>query len=181
MAIGEARRFTTLFLKGWPSLDDAELIVRELATNAVRHTRSGDFGGHFTVCIRVDGVTAWLAVVDQGGPRTPHMLSEQADEESGRGLRLVAALSLYTVAGREKSKTFEKSAQAKNWLSVLRQAAKNGEAFDIAAGLPMSMVKAKEARTFYKFALAYVDMKWRMQRPRAATACRTRLPRSSLP
>ncbi|GAA5086015.1 hypothetical protein HNP84_009634 [Thermocatellispora tengchongensis] len=32
----------------------------------------------------------------------------------------------WTVAGRERSKTYAKSAQAKNWLSDLRQAAKDG-------------------------------------------------------
>ncbi|MEV0971631.1 integrase [Microtetraspora glauca] len=47
-SITEARRFVTTFLKCWPSLQSAELIVR-LATNAVRHSASGRFGGLFTV------------------------------------------------------------------------------------------------------------------------------------
>ncbi|MGW7483491.1 tyrosine-type recombinase/integrase [Nonomuraea muscovyensis] len=74
----------------------------------------------------------------------------------------------WTVAGREKSKTYEKSAQAKNWLSDLRQAAKNGEPFDIQTGLPVSMLKAKEARTVFDFVRAYIDMKW----PHAASKSR---------
>ncbi|MEV0353139.1 site-specific integrase [Nonomuraea sp. NPDC050680] len=74
----------------------------------------------------------------------------------------------WTVAGREKSKTYEKSAQAKNWLSDLRQAAKNGEPFDIETGLPLSMIKAKEARTVLDFVRAYVEMKW----PHAASKSR---------
>lgn len=63
----------------------------------------------------------------------------------------------WTVAGREKSKTFRTSAQANNWLSDLRQAAKKGELFDLETGLPQSVLKAKEARTVYAFVSAYVD------------------------
>ncbi|MEU7990470.1 hypothetical protein AB0B56_36975 [Streptosporangium canum] len=40
-SITEARRFITAFLRNWPCVDDAELIVSELATNAVRHSDSG--------------------------------------------------------------------------------------------------------------------------------------------
>ncbi|MGA4995130.1 site-specific integrase [Nonomuraea bangladeshensis] len=72
------------------------------------------------------------------------------------------------MAGREKSKTFRTSAQANNWLSDLRQAAKKGELFDLETGLPQSVLKAKEARTVYAFVSAYVGMKW----PHAAAKTR---------
>lgn len=74
----------------------------------------------------------------------------------------------WTVAGREKSKTLRTSALAKNLLSDLRQAAKNGELFDLETGLPQSMLKAKEARTVYDFVTAYIEMKW----PHAAAKTR---------
>ncbi|GAA1725911.1 hypothetical protein GCM10009734_33410 [Nonomuraea bangladeshensis] len=74
----------------------------------------------------------------------------------------------WTVAGREKSKTFRTSAQANNWLSDPRQAAKKGELFDLETGLPQSVLKAKEARTVYAFVSAYVGMK----RPHAAAKTR---------
>ncbi|MGK5551691.1 tyrosine-type recombinase/integrase [Actinomadura kijaniata] len=74
----------------------------------------------------------------------------------------------WTVGGREKSQTFAKSAQAKNFLSDLRQAAKAGEAFDMASGLPLSMLKAANARTWLEFARAYVDARW----PHAAAKSR---------
>ncbi|GAA2416139.1 tyrosine-type recombinase/integrase [Nonomuraea africana] len=53
-------------------------------------------------------------------------------------------------------------------LSSLRQAAKNGEAFYEDSGLPASMVKAKDARTWYSFAVAYVHAWW----PHAAAKSR---------
>ncbi|WP_331282733.1 hypothetical protein [Herbidospora cretacea] len=64
------------------------------------------------------------------------------------------------VGGKVKATTFKTKALAENFLSDLRQAAKRGEAFDVDTGLPVSMLQAKKATTFYTFALAYVDMKW---------------------
>ncbi|MFG1826554.1 tyrosine-type recombinase/integrase [Microbispora bryophytorum] len=66
----------------------------------------------------------------------------------------------WKVGGREKSKSFGTKALADNWLSDLRQAAKRGEAFDVETGLPESMLKAKKARTWYAFAVAYVETRW---------------------
>src|SRR5262249_16964660 len=68
----------------------------------------------------------------------------------------------------EKSQTFGKSAQAKSFLSDLRHAAKNGEAFDVETGLPLSLLKAATARTWLEFARAYVDVRW----PHAAAKSR---------
>ncbi|MFF5211693.1 ATP-binding protein [Streptosporangium sp. NPDC000396] len=76
-----------------PGTEDAELIISELATNAVRHSASGRFGGRFTVSVHADGDRLWLGVLDQGGPRSPHPLPPQPDEEGGRGLALVAGLA----------------------------------------------------------------------------------------
>ncbi|MGW0589825.1 ATP-binding protein [Streptosporangium sp. NPDC002607] len=92
-SIVEARRFVTMILSGRPEADDAELIVSELATNAIRHSESGWFGGRFTVSVRVQGKRLWLGVLDEGGPHSPHPLLAQSDEEGGRGLALVAGLA----------------------------------------------------------------------------------------
>lgn len=87
--IRQARRFTTAHIPDHP---DAALIVSELATNAVEHTRTGRPGGTFTltICRRPDGA-ALIEVEDQGGPeafgRPTH------GREGGRGLTLVEALA----------------------------------------------------------------------------------------
>ena len=81
----------------------------------------------------------------------------------GKPSKVISYTVRWTVAGREKSQTFQKSAQAKNFLSDLRQAAKNGEEFDIGSGLPLSMLPTQEekpVRTWLEFSVAYVDMKW---------------------
>ncbi|MFI6800547.1 ATP-binding protein [Streptosporangium canum] len=92
-SITEARRFITVFLRNWPCVEDAELIVSELATNAVRHSDSGRFGGRFTVSIEADRSRLWLSVLDEGGPRSPRVLPPLASGENGRGLVLVNELA----------------------------------------------------------------------------------------
>lgn len=72
------------------------------------------------------------------------------------------------VGGQVKSTSFKTKALAESFQSDLRQAAKRGEAFDVETGLPVSMLKAEKQKTFYDFALAYVDMKW----PHAAAKTR---------
>ncbi len=66
----------------------------------------------------------------------------------------------WKVGGRQKSKTLRTKAHAENLLSDLRQAAKRGEPFDMETGLPLSMIRAKSARTVLDFVRAYVEMKW---------------------
>lgn len=48
------RAFAAHLLADFPGLDDVLLVLDELAVNAVRHTRSGDDGGRFTVEISMD-------------------------------------------------------------------------------------------------------------------------------
>ncbi|WP_449065548.1 ATP-binding protein [Planomonospora algeriensis] len=104
-SVREARRFVTAFLNGWPVVEAAELIVSELATNAVRHSASGRFGGRFLVTIHVGRDRLWLAVLDEGGPRTPEVLDGQEDE-GGRGLLLVSTLAdSWGVDGDEQGRT----------------------------------------------------------------------------
>ncbi|MFD8562154.1 tyrosine-type recombinase/integrase [Streptosporangium canum] len=89
-------------------------------------------------------------------------------EGTGKKLRIVAHAVRWTVGTRERSSTFKTKGLAESFLSSLRQAAKNGEAFDLESGLPSSMVKAKDARTWYAFAVAYVHAWW----PHAAAKTR---------
>ncbi len=105
----EARRFTRLLLGGTPFADDAELVVGELAGNAVRHTRSGSPGGHFAVEIiltsprreplggPVAAARVLVTVSDLGGAGAPrfggHGEADVPCAEGGRGLAIVTALA----------------------------------------------------------------------------------------
>jgi anti-sigma regulatory factor (Ser/Thr protein kinase) len=86
-----ARHFVTDVLKGWghsPSLlEDAKLVVSELATNAVIHASSP-----FSVEIRPNGSLVRLSVRDasRAQPRVRH---DNGLAISGRGLRLIDALA----------------------------------------------------------------------------------------
>ena len=70
-----------------------ELIAAELASNAIRHTLSGQDGGEFTLTVRAEPGWARLEVSDAGtgewnGPR-----DAADDDECGSGLAIVAALA----------------------------------------------------------------------------------------
>ena len=68
----------------------------------------------------------------------------------------------WTVGPRQHSKSFGNKEQAKNHLSELRQAARNGEAFDTESGLPDSLAasEADDVRSWFAFAQAYVLAYW---------------------
>jgi serine/threonine-protein kinase RsbW len=71
--------------------DDAGLVLSELFTNAVRYTRSGTVTCEYE--IDADGLVR-IEVADEGGADgEPLPRVADADEECGRGLLLVAALS----------------------------------------------------------------------------------------
>jgi integrase len=70
-----------------------------------------------------------------------------------------------------QSRTIGNKAQADNLLSDLRQAARNGEAFDTETGLPDSMMTtASRERSWLEFCLAYTDMKWPSAAPKTRDA-----------
>jgi hypothetical protein len=64
------------------------------------------------------------------------------------------------------SRTLGNKAQAENFLSDLRHAARTGESFDTVSGLPGSLSVAKLARSWFEFCLAYVDMNWPSAAPK---------------
>lgn len=84
------RRFVACLLEGCPFLDDVLLAVDELVANAVRHTKSGQAGGSFTVEVLRGGGGVAVSVADQGGPDEPVARDADVLAESGRGLRTVS-------------------------------------------------------------------------------------------
>ncbi|MEU5861626.1 tyrosine-type recombinase/integrase [Nonomuraea sp. NPDC047529] len=70
-------------------------------------------------------------------------------------------IARWRVAGKPKSKSFRTKGLANAFVSDLRQAAKAGEEFDIATGLPVSMLAAgSSGPSFLEFAQAYVLRRW---------------------
>ncbi|MFI6927265.1 tyrosine-type recombinase/integrase [Nonomuraea spiralis] len=70
-------------------------------------------------------------------------------------------IARWRVAGKPKSKSFRTKGLANAFVSDLRQAAKAGEEFDIATGLPVSMLVAgSSGPSFLEFAQAYVLRRW---------------------
>lgn len=93
-SVADARHRVRARLREWEAdeglRDDAEMIVSELFTNAVMHT-----GSAFITCgLRFDGDRLRLEISDQGrAPTAPRPRAAGLDEEGGRGLLLVGALS----------------------------------------------------------------------------------------
>ncbi|WP_344021806.1 ATP-binding protein [Streptomyces luteireticuli] len=93
-SVAEARRRVLARLREWgvdeTACDDAQLVVSELFTNAVRHTDSDKVSCQ----VRVSPALLRIEVADHGCASTePRARCSGADEESGRGLLLVGALS----------------------------------------------------------------------------------------
>ena len=73
-----------------PVLDELVLLASELATNAIRHSRSGHPDRTFTVrAMLYPRHCAWVEVTDHGGT----WAVGEADDEQGRGLAIVAAVA----------------------------------------------------------------------------------------
>ncbi len=90
-APGLARHFVADILARWGHgealVEDARLLVTELATNAVLHARSP-----FSVAARAEGSRVRVSVRD-GSTVRPTLREHDPTAMSGRGMRLVAALS----------------------------------------------------------------------------------------
>jgi serine/threonine-protein kinase RsbW len=103
-SVAAARRWALGFLGLDPRADDALVIVSELATNAVLHSRSREEGGEFEVRLELAPDVLRIEVVDPGeaGPLAPSAPDEAfgpAEDpafpygESGRGLLIVYRLA----------------------------------------------------------------------------------------
>lgn len=93
-SVPEARRRVVAALHEWgvaqAVCDDAELLVSELFTNAVRHTDSEKVSCELTL----HGARLRVEVTDEGdGASSPQPQPWSTDRECGRGLLLVGALS----------------------------------------------------------------------------------------
>jgi hypothetical protein len=90
--------------------------------------------------------------------------------ETYKGKRVTSYRVRWTVAGERFGEVFRKSAQAESLRSELLTAARRGEAFFVATGLPVSKVRAEQKLSWYQFAIEYTDVKWKRA---AATSRRT--------
>jgi anti-sigma regulatory factor (Ser/Thr protein kinase) len=104
--IGRAREFVVTSLgAGHPCAGVLQLIVSELVTNAIVHSRSGRDGGIVTVAITGDASRVRVEVTDEGGTELPRLRAVDFGAESGRGLHLVDALATAWSCGRDPSGT----------------------------------------------------------------------------
>ena len=90
VSVPAARRFVRdrlVDLGAVGACDDAEALVSELATNAVLHARTP-----FTVEVSRQGETVRVRVLD-ASPSPPRVRDYGTDATTGRGMRLVAAMS----------------------------------------------------------------------------------------
>lgn len=88
-SVGAARRFARGSLRDLrpESLEGVELMVSELATNCIRHSKTA-----FDIAIRRTARCVRIEVTDQAGG-TPTVRSPAPEEPSGRGLKIVELLS----------------------------------------------------------------------------------------
>ncbi|MEU8266405.1 ATP-binding protein [Sphaerisporangium sp. NPDC049002] len=118
--VSVARTFIRKLLSGDPVLDSAMLVVSELVSNSVQHSRSSLPGGSVTVYVLHVGTRVRIEVIDDGGEGVPRLrpldgveLPDWAgslDELDlrGRGLRLIDAVAEcwdFTI-GRHKTITW---------------------------------------------------------------------------
>lgn len=86
-----ARAAVRNILQGTPRAEDAELIVSELATNAVRHSKARA-GGEFRVTVDLQPGRVRVEVADPG--RAPALaIPDDQKSEYGRGLEIVAGVA----------------------------------------------------------------------------------------
>lgn len=89
-AVAAARQFVGSALAAW-DLDDlvdvAQICTSEVASNAVRHARSG-----FRCMVQADDTEVVVRVEDHG-PGTPVLRPLEADAEHGRGIWLISTLA----------------------------------------------------------------------------------------
>lgn len=75
-----------------PVIDEAEIVVSELVSNAIRHARPlGD--GTLRVHWKAKNGVVEVEVTDGGGPTTPRPAPRAVWAASGRGLRIVRSLA----------------------------------------------------------------------------------------
>ena len=93
---GQARDFVAATLGvDHPGTPILQLIVTELVTNSIAHSRSGRRAdGTVTLTLTGHSRRIRVAVTDSGGPTLPQLREVDFCAESGRGLFLVDALAI---------------------------------------------------------------------------------------
>ncbi|MEV6212875.1 ATP-binding protein [Kitasatospora sp. NPDC051914] len=92
--LSAVRGWTRKLLDNHPRADDAELIVSELSTNALQHSRSGREAGWFEVALTLAARGVAITVTDGGTSRSiPSAQHAATDSTHGRGLDIVSALA----------------------------------------------------------------------------------------
>lgn len=104
---GRVRLELANVLRAHPNLADILLVVSELCTNAVLHTRSGHQGGTFDVEVTaVGGESLMVAVTDKGASTVPRLLTPAPTDTHFRGLQVVEGFShKYGVNGDTEGRT----------------------------------------------------------------------------
>ncbi|WP_433336401.1 ATP-binding protein [Spirillospora sp. CA-294931] len=87
------RRARELLGPAFPGLFEITVVVSELVTNALRHSRSGE-GGQVTVRFLAGEGLLRLEVADDGSGGFPRLREPDERGENGRGLHVVEALAL---------------------------------------------------------------------------------------
>jgi serine/threonine-protein kinase RsbW len=85
--VGNVRRAIRFYLGSCPASDDVTLVVSELATNAILHSRSGQ-GGRFVVRAELQATWVWIEVEDAGGEWT-----SLGHDDRPHGLAIVGELA----------------------------------------------------------------------------------------
>lgn len=87
-------------------VDDVVLVASELATNAIRHSASGEPGGSYELQV-VALSDAWhVRIGDQGPRRSPNPTDKLDADEAGRGMAVVAGLARsWAVIGNSAGRT----------------------------------------------------------------------------
>jgi len=91
-AVGTVRAYLKSLLDDHPMTTDALLLASEIATNAIRHSRSS--GRTFTVTVIEAADRLRVEVTDLGGDRVPKV-HDDVDAVNGRGLLLVATIATH--------------------------------------------------------------------------------------
>lgn len=94
-SVAYARSFLRgLLPPGDPVLDDLVMVGSETVCNAVTHTASGRPGGRVAITLAAGCGVYRLEVADDGAGGARPCLRSETGAESGRGMRIVEALSL---------------------------------------------------------------------------------------
>jgi hypothetical protein len=78
-----------------------------------------------------------------------------------KGVKVTSYRVRWKTSHRVWREGFRTIAQADSFRSALLTAARKGEAFSLTTGRPTAWERAKAGTSWYEFACAYVDMKWK--------------------